>query len=216
MDGLITPEPVTADTSEPPISLCLDLGSGPEPAPGYTGVDLACDATDGAVVMHHDLWSGEPWPFDDGSILRLRAHHVIEHIPHDRICIGQAVAKTIRKSPGGVPVVGHQIYRVTQDAFFWFFDEAYRIAAPGCRFELAWPHPLNDAADQDPTHCRRVPVSALHYLNHVGRRALRVFHYPVGCDWIVETVTVYGDETIQADETRWNKCHEIRATLVKR
>lgn len=205
-------------------SACLDLGSGPSPYPGFTGVDYGCEATPGEVVLHHNLWDGTPWPFEDDSIERLRAWHVIEHIPHDRVRIGTGVAKVTRRSRGQLPVVRQQEYPITQDAFFWFFDEAFRIAKPGCLFELAWPHPNHDHADQDPTHCRRIPVPTLSYLSKEGRDILRVRQYPVSCDWriVPGSVQILGmDEEVKSFESvqeasrHHGVFHEIRATLIK-
>lgn len=213
---------IDVELSESPPSLSLDLGSGPAPAPGYTGVDLDSSAGPEGVVIRHDLWDGRRWPWEDGVIQRLRAWHVIEHIPHDRIYTGSREAKLERKSPGSVPVITRERYAVTQDAFFWFFDEAFRIAASGCRFELAWPDPSHSSADQDPTHCRRVPVSTLHYLSRIGRRALRVNHYPVACDWRVESVSRLGEASAldrysspEEAALHLESYHEIRAVLVK-
>lgn len=200
----------------------LDLGSGPTPADGYTGVDYGVEAAPGSIVMHVNLWDGTPWPFDSGSIERLRAWHVIEHINHDRIRIGTGVAKVERRVPSGVPVIRHQEFPITQDAFFWFFDEAYRVAKPGCVFELAWPYPWHEHADQDPTHCRRVPESMLHYLSREGRNALRVNQYPMTCDWRITDVKRLGTDVAlepfsspEVASRHVGAFHEIRATLVK-
>jgi hypothetical protein len=211
--------------------LWLDLGSGPEPASDFTGVDFGCEAAPDRTVLHVDLWDGNPWPFESDSIERLRAWHVIEHVPHERIHVGTGMAKVERrrhdKTGKAEKVVVHMPYAITQDAFFWFFDEAYRVAAPGCTFELAWPHPWHEHADQDPTHCRRVPVATLNYLSREGRRALRTHHYPVSCDWRVvpgSVVQIGSDHAMKPFDGILSKdlmglCvnvfHEIRATLVK-
>ena len=206
--------------SKPPRA--LDLGSGPCPAAGFVGVDLL--SQDSPRVVFADLWSGERWPFEDGSIHALRASHVIEHIPHDRVKTGERVGfvREIRR-PGLPPIVEQGSVEVTQDAFFWFFDEAFRVAAPGCRFELWWPHPWHDHADQDPTHCRRVPTATLRYINGEGRRGLRVAHYPVSCDWQIESVTeigtdaslkYYADDIFKARQ-HVGSFHEIAAVLFK-
>lgn len=210
--------------------LWLDLGSGPDPAPDFTGVDFGCEAAPGREVLHVDLWDGRPWPFESDSIERLRAWHVIEHVPHDRVRIGTGMAKVVRqvRSEGkSAKITSWKPYPITQDAFFWFFDQAFRVAAPGCTFELAWPHPWHEHADQDPTHCRRVPVAALNYLSREGRRALRTHHYPVSCDWHVvpgSVVQVGSDDAMKPFDGVLSKdlmglCvnvfHEIRATLVK-
>lgn len=201
--------------------LFLDLGSGPDPAPGYLGIDLDGD---GDRVVHFDLFSGFQWPWEDESVDGLRAWHVIEHIPRGRVPLGMADAVTLVKTPGGEPRRATIVYRRTQDAFFRFFDEAFRIAKPGARFELAWPHPWHDHADQDPTHERRIPVAQLFYLSREGRRTMRVHHYPVTCDWRVVpgSVQVLGEDGALAPydspevaARHIGSFHEIRATLVK-
>lgn len=205
--------------------LSLDLGSGPEPAPGYVGVDLRPSPG----VLRADLFSGERWPFADESVERLRAWHVIEHIPQARVPIGSERVETERREGvTGRITTEWSTLTITQNTFFWFFDEAYRIAAPGCRFELAWPHPLSDGADQDPTHCRRIPSITLQYLSKEGRQRLRVCQYPVACDWLVEVVTELGSDESLAPYTRrdgiidvraarsaFGAFHEIRAVLFK-
>lgn len=213
-----------------PSLLSLDLGSGPQPAPGYLGVDL-CDAEGTDPVLRADLMDGSPWPFDDASVWRLRASHVIEHIPHGRVPTGELVRVRRRvQSPGETPRDFEGKIAITKDTFFHFFDEAYRIASPGARFELIWPHPLSDGADQDPTHCRRIPVATLSYLSKEGRRVLRVQHYPVSCDWHIEpgsvselgpaeTVQSFAKEDGSIDVDRARRHHgvffEIRAVLFK-
>lgn len=195
--------------------LYLDLGSGPEPAPGHLGVDLGGD---GVRVLHFDLFDGRDWPWEDETVDGLRAWHVIEHIPRERVSLGTATAIGLVKRPGQPPQKMETVYRRTQDAFFRFFDEAFRVAKPGARFELAWPHPWHDHADQDPTHARRIPVSTLHYLSAEGRRLLRVNQYPVSCDWrivegSVQILTTSGSPVARPDDV--NVFHEIRATLHK-
>lgn len=207
-----------------PPSLRLDLGSGPIPELGFTGVDICtADAGSDAIVIHHDLFSGEPWPFADGTIRDMRAHHVIEHIPHDNVRVGRATAKVYTKRPGEPLVKSRRVFDITKDAFFWFFDEAFRVAAPGCRFELAWPDPQHVMAFQDPTHTRYVPAAALNYLSKAGRHALRVTQYSVDCDWRLEGAVQYmtpeARDAVEmhggAPTHHWNVFHEIRATLVK-
>lgn len=204
----------------------LDLGSGPEPAPGFVGVDLLDQ--DEPRVIYANLWNGDPWPFEDGSIERLRASHVIEHIPHTLIHIDRQRIRRQIVSPLGTKSTHFVSVATTQDAFFWFFDEAWRVARPGCRFELSWPHPQSDPADQDPTHTRRIPSATLNYLSVAGRRALRVCHYPARCDWHVESCTEFGsdenlalytrpDGTVDIPEAKrhYGIFHEITAVLVK-
>lgn len=211
----------------------LDLGSGTCPAAGYVGVDLLeqePDAQGLGRVLYADLFGGEPWPFESASCERLRAFHVIEHIPRDRVVIGSTRVRRSVRRPGGPPQVEYSSVPITQDALFWFFDQAYRIARPGCRFELAWPHPQSDDADKDPTHHRRIPSSMVHYLSVEGRRDMRILHYPVTCDWRVEDKSLLeiGTDTAMmpfqredgsfdgpAARRSHGAFHEIRVTLVK-
>jgi hypothetical protein len=207
----------------------LDLGSGPCPAPGFTGVDLCAGEVSGSVVVW-DLTDGSPWPFDDESVEALHCSHFIEHIPRDRVVIGTTEFQRTIRSPGEPKRVEKGRIARTQDAFFWFFDEAYRVAKSGCRFTLRWPHPQSDAADQDPTHARRIPASMLNYLSVDGRRALGVQQYPVFCDWRLEPGSVHelastealapfllgdGSYDIAAAKRAHGVFHEIVATLVK-
>lgn len=204
----------------------LDLGSGPEPAPGYVGVDLLDQ--DEPRVIYANLWNGDPWPFEDGSIERLRASHVIEHIPHTLISVGRQRIRREIINPSGSRSTHFVSIPTVQDAFFWFFDQAWRVAKPGCRFELSWPHPQSDTADQDPTHTRRIPSAMLNYLSIAGRQALRVQHYPTRCDWHVDSCTELASDQALApftdadgnvDVAAAKRCHgifhEISAVLVK-
>lgn len=139
----------------------LDLGSGPNPFDGFVGVDRA----EFPGVECFDLASGERWPWEDDSIDALRSSHFIEHIP----------ALDIPRQFGPV------------DSLFFFFDEAYRVAKPGARFELIWPAMKSDYAFQDPTHRRFLPLAFVGYLSRESRETLRVGFYGVQCDWrIVE------------------------------
>jgi predicted SAM-dependent methyltransferase len=65
------------------MGLRLDIGSGPNPAPGYTGVDII--PFPGGIVA--DL--RKPWPFEDGSVEAIRAHDVIEHLPDKNFTISE-------------------------------------------------------------------------------------------------------------------------------
>ena len=56
--------------------LKLDLGSGMNPAPGYTSVDKYAAAKPDVV---HDL-EVVPWPFEDSSVEEVRLSHVLEHL----------------------------------------------------------------------------------------------------------------------------------------
>lgn len=158
------PPPRLISTAE----LCLDLGSGPRPADGFQGVDMVEGVTDHCLVLDN----GTRWPWDNNSVSQLRSSHFIEHI---RAC--------------EVPVYNREKqWSGNQDAFFFFFDEAYRIAKPGATFQLIWPDLQSERAFQDPTHRRFIPRMSLLYLDKAWRKQTGLDHYNVQCDWVTESV----------------------------
>lgn len=60
----------------------LDLGSGPTPHDGFTGVDKYDAGPDGILA---DL-TVFPWPFDDESVDEVHCSHYIEHAPRELWC----------------------------------------------------------------------------------------------------------------------------------
>lgn len=58
----------------------LDLGSGPTPSEGFTGVDLYCPELGEYGKVDLTLF---PWPFDDESIDEVHCSHYIEHSPRE-------------------------------------------------------------------------------------------------------------------------------------
>lgn len=142
--------------SAPPLR--LDLGSGPRPAEGFQGVDIV----PGVTNHYCDLCNGARWKWSDNSVDELRSSHFIEHIPQDKI-----------HTPEG-----------WKNAFFWFFDECFRIAKPGAVFTVQWPALQSVRAFQDPTHSRFIPAETFGYLSIEGRKAMGVEHYGATCNWI--------------------------------
>lgn len=145
--------------------LMLDLGCGKNPASGFRGVDIAPGVAEFCV----HLWDGKRWPWDDNSVSQLRSSHVIEHIKADYI----------------------EVYddKREKDAFFFFFDEAFRVAKPGATFNLQWPALKNHRAFQDLTHRRFIPAESLLYLDVKWREANSLDHYNVRCDWVLESTS---------------------------
>jgi len=196
MTTLLDPE----STAFLPHDLWIDLGSGPIPEPGFIGIDLEGDTENVSElspgrVLRHDLWNGTPWPLPRSSARHLRASHVIQFIPHALVPLGMEIAERMTtpdpraREAGKKRTFSQQTFLLTQDTFFWFFDQAWRIAAPGCRFELTWPEP-EPGPLKDPTVRRKVPLPTLQYLSRDGRRRLRATEYRVGCDWQVERAQI--------------------------
>lgn len=57
--------------------LRLDFGCGPNPKPGFEGVDIL--PFDGKVTHVFDVRSGK-WPFEDNSVDEASASHFLEHL----------------------------------------------------------------------------------------------------------------------------------------
>lgn len=174
----------------------LDLGCGSTPADGHVGVDLPDDTgelpplgkpfqatVDPHGIIRFDLCSGVPWPFLDESIDALHSSHLIEHLPAGRILTHEWTAANL----GGpsLKCTG------TQDALFWFLDEAWRVTKAGGTFLLRWPalvdprtKTLQMAAFQDPTHYRFIPLEQIQYWRREGREALGVSSYRARCNWL--------------------------------
>lgn len=156
----------------------LDLGSGPRPKEGFIGLDKK--VSDPPRVFRCDLASGYEWPVATGSIEALYSSHTIEHLPADDVL-------TQRRLPSGF--WRHE----PMDCLFWFMEEAWRVAAPGCRFELKWPAAI-DVRDGkpgrftwvDPTHRRAIPIEQMNYFSLAGRKEMGVEFYAVDCDWRIE------------------------------
>lgn len=148
----------------------LDLGSGPNPREGFEGVDIA------PVTTHQfDLTSGRNWPWSDNLVEELSSAHFIEHIQADNVWY-----------PDG----SDEENGAWKDRLFFFFDEAYRIIIPGGIFTIEWPALKNVNAFRDPTHRRFLPLEFTYYLSKSSRETMRVSHYNVNCDWVVEEARV--------------------------
>lgn len=170
----------------------LDIGSGLLPIEGYVGIDCCTVPAELAGrVIAFDVCSGQPWPFEDGQMEALAAHHFIEHIPAAYIDTYEHASTAFERSPRPTRFVRK---KGVQDALCWVMDECYRIAAPGCRFELSWPA-MKDARTGewliapywDPTHRRFIPPEQIDfYFNREGREHLKVQHYAIACDWRVK------------------------------
>jgi SAM-dependent methyltransferase len=111
----------------------VDVGCGSHPAPGTTwGMDAY--RTSATALLGDAL----ALPFKDGSLDRLTARHVVEHLPTN----------------------GH----AGRDPFFAFFDEAWRVLKPGGVLHVEVPHAQGPSAYGDPTHRRFLMPAAFAHL----------------------------------------------------
>lgn len=100
----------------------LNLGCGFRKAEGYVNVDLQAAAEPDLVLDLEDL----PWPWPDGAIAHIRAHHVLEHLGAD------------------------------QFLFIGIVGEIYRTLCVGGTIEIKVPHHHCDNFWNDPTHVRPI------------------------------------------------------------
>ena len=174
-------------------ALKLDLACGQSPREGFEGVDIWAGA------KHQVNLQQFPWPFDDNSAAELHCSHYIEHIPAEMIQTG-----------GGL-----------KDALFAFFDEAWRILEPGGMMTVICPSARSNRAFQDPTHRRFIVAETFQYLVAEWRRANRLDHYNVACDFEVTlNWTTSSELSVRAPEVQqmqfhhyWNTIHDWHVTL---
>lgn len=176
----------------------LDIACGQRKQDGYTGIDWA-DVP--GVDIVHDL-NVYPWPIETGSVEVAFCSHYIEHIPM------QFITHDGRN----------------KEAFFAFFDEVYRILAPGGQITIIAPWHASTRAWQDPTHRRAISDVSFLYLNKAWRDANQLDHYAVTCDF--DTTFGYAIEaqlTTRNEEYRQmmmrhyiNVINDVQATLIKR
>lgn len=130
-------------------------------------LDLACGQNPREGYEGVDRWHGAkhvldllqfPWPWSDSSVEALHCSHFIEHIPHGD---GE------------------------KDLFFTFFDECWRILKAGGIMTVITPCGRNNRAFWDPTHRRFIMSETFFYLNANWRKANKLDHYNVECDFDV-------------------------------
>ena len=170
-------------------------------------LDLACGLSPAAGYEGVDIYGDaakhkwdilKPWPLKDSSCERLRASHFIEHIP-------------MENRPDG------------QDMLLWFFDEAYRVLAPGGEFRVEWPCLQTSRAFQDPTHRRFIPQETMYYLAKAWREHpdIKLNHYLVKCDFDIQVTrsmpATEGSRHVDVQTERfagmWNVVFDFQATL---
>lgn len=140
----------------------LDLAAGQNCREGFESVDLP-----GTGAKHEVDLLRYPWPFADSSVDELHCSHFIEHIPMTHVL------------DDGTPTGGTD----SRDAFFRFFDECFRVLRPGGIMTVVCPVARSNRAFQDPTHRRFIVAETFFYLSAEWRKAQRLDHYKVVCDF---------------------------------
>ena len=156
----------------------LDIACGQAKPKGWTGIDLAGNAN-----IVHDLFTF-PWPIKGGSVREARISHFVEHIPHTVFAYMEA------EQPKFVPL--------TDDGWWLFWDEVYRILRPEGTVTVIHPYVKSDRAFWDPTHTRYIHEMTWYYLDVNWRKANGLDHYPVAADF--EVVSIVGTGTGMSDD----------------
>jgi hypothetical protein len=174
----------------------LSIACGQNKPAGFKGIDLSGDAD-----ITHDL-NKFPWPIKANSVTEFECSHYVEHIPHY------------------MPEWG------TQDGFFKFFDEIYRIAKKDATVRILHPYAKNDRAFWDPTHTRYINETTWYYLDKNWRESQRLDHYEVKSDFEIVLINGQGvpDEvTTRSDAQQammrnnyWNVISDLEVHLKAR
>jgi hypothetical protein len=130
--------------------LKLDLGSGPNPRDGFTGVDAITFGKDN--ILKHDL-RVTPWPFEDNSVSEANCSHFLEHLTNlndkwERVRFFNELYRVLvpgEYNAAGAPVAGF------------------------CRIVI--PHWCSNRYYGDPTHKEPFGEMAICYLDPTWRKA---------------------------------------------
>ena len=109
----------------------VNIGCGFNKLDGYLNVDHFPECTPDI------LWDLEntPWPFDDGTVDELVAHHVLEHLGQDTTVFSEIL------------------------------KELYRVMCPDGLVHITVPHPLHPTFMADPTHVRAFTVDTFYMMS---------------------------------------------------
>lgn len=193
------------------LGIKLDLGCGNHPRPGFEGVDMFAEQ----AKWHQNLFEF-PWPWGDGQCAELYCSHFIEHIPMLYVDDKNNTS--------------HMPSEKSVDLMVRFFDECWRVLAPGGRMTIVWPNVRSDRAFQDPTHRRFIPPMMVAYLNQTWRTLNGLTHYLGTCNFTdgnnsIPQVTPIGINpefeffAPEASQRRiaesWNVVNDWQAILIK-
>jgi hypothetical protein len=183
----------------------LDIASGQNCREGFTGIDLF----PGSDIVHN--LNHYPWPIADASVSEAHCSHYVEHIPTAYWHPGNKYSSVQETAEG-------------QDALCKFFDELYRILAPGAQTYIIAPYYSSQRCWQDPTHRRAICDATFFYVSKEWRTANKLDHYGMSCDF--HATWGYGFEPellTRNDEYRQhavrhdiNAVQDIHVTLTKK
>ncbi len=132
--------------------LMLDFGSGPNPIPGYAGVDrfpfdgkvsYVLDVTARKPARKGERWGRfKPWPWKTNSVAAANASHFVEHLTN----------------------LDDRWERV------WFFNELWRVLVPGGTATIVLPHWCSTRYYGDPTHKEPWSEMGFYYLDRQWRQ----------------------------------------------
>jgi SAM-dependent methyltransferase len=172
----------------------IDLGCGPNPKEGFTGVDTI-KFNDNIVVCN---LGEERWPFEDGSIEEAHASHMIEHLTQEqRVHFCNELARVLQKGGkctiiaphwGAARAYGDPTHKwpAISEWFFLYLNQEWRLAnAPHA--DIKW-NPKGYACDFDWSY-----GYSFHQAATVGRNQefiqFAVQFYKEACQDIVATIT---------------------------
>lgn len=180
--------------------LKLDLAAGQNVREGYEGVDIWEGSKHVVDLMKF------PWPWADDSAETLHCSHFIEHIP----------CRTIEERdivPGTDLEISKKL--IGKDMFLAFFDECWRILKHDGKMSVICPCARNNRAFQDPTHRRFIVAETFLYLNEPFRKANKLDHYKVVCNYSVQCdPVVLAEMTVLHPEVQQRRFNESWNTIL--
>lgn len=179
--------PQTSVLHVPSPTLKLDLACGQTPLDGFEGVDLWCKTAKHQVDLQR-----YPWPWADNSVDEVFCSHYCEHIPMEYVDErGDVTTSALGK-----------------DALFKFFDELWRVLKPDAWATIIVPCARSNRGFQDPTHRRFFVAETFMYLFAEMRRANKLDHYNVSCNFAGDVQSIVPQEmnalSPEAQQRRFN------------
>lgn len=203
----------TAPAVEAPVK--LDLACGQTPKEGFEGVDFYAPGAKHKIDLLRF-----PWPWKDSSVDEIHCSHFIEHIP-------MAFVESVPLDGNGFCRTEQSVVPQTdgaKDLFFAFFDECWRILKKDATMLVICPNARNDRAFQDPTHRRFIVAQTFLYLHEPWRKANKLDHYNVRCNFEVncdpvvpmELTLLHPEAQMRRFNESWNVILDWNVKLIAR